>query len=104
MISRILQQDFDGDIALVVKDKTLTTVAKRNMEGIVPLSYDLKKARGGIIDADRLYEGVSMAYTGGSIGPISNAISKVKNSGSGMTEEQIKVIAWLTMKNNQVID
>lgn len=104
MISRILQQDFDGDIALVVKDKTLTAVAKRNMEGIVPLSYDLKKARGGIIDADRLYEGVSMAYTGGSIGPISNAISKVKNSGRGMTEEQIKVIAWLTMKNNQVID
>lgn len=104
MISRILQQDFDGDISLVVKDKTLTAVAKRNMNGIVPLSYDLKKARGGLIDADRLYEGVSMAYTGGSIGPISNAISKVKNSGREMSEEQIKVIAWLTMKNNQVID
>ena len=105
MISRILQQDFDGDISLVVKDRTLTTVAKRNMQGIVPLSYDLKKARGGIIDADRLYEGVSTAYTGGSIGPISNAISKVKNANDGkMTDEQIKVIAWLTMKNNQVID
>lgn len=105
MISRILQQDFDGDISLVVKDRTLTTVAKRNMQGIAPLSYDLKKARGGIIDADRLYEGVSTAYTGGSIGPISNAISKVKNaSGGKMTGEQIKVIAWLTMKNNQVID
>ena len=75
------------------------------MQGIVPLSYDLKKARGGIIDADRLYEGVSTAYTGGSIGPISNAISKVKNANGGkMTEEQIKVIAWLTMKNNQIID
>lgn len=105
MISRILQQDFDGDISLVVKDKILTAVAKRNMQGIVPLSYDLKKARGGIIDADRLYEGVSTAYTGGSIGPISNAISKVKNANSGkLSEEQIKVIAWLTMKNNQVID
>ena len=75
------------------------------MQGIVPLSYDLKKARGGIIDADRLYEGVSTAYTGGSIGPISNAISKVKNANGGkLSEEQIKVIAWLTMKNNQVID
>lgn len=104
MISRILQADFDGDISLVVKDRTLTTVAKRNMCDIVPLSYDLKKARGGLIDADRLYEGVSMAYTGGSIGPISNAISKVKNSGRDITEEQLKVIAWLTMKNNQVID
>lgn len=105
MISRILQQDFDGDISLVVRDRTLTTVAKRNMQSIVPLSYDLKKARGGIIDADRLYEGVSTAYTGGSIGPISNAISKVKNvHGGRLSEEQIKVIAWLTMKNNQVID
>lgn len=105
MISRILQCDFDGDIALVVKDRILTRVAKRNMQGIVPLSYDLKKARGGIIDADCLYEGISMAYTGGSIGPISNAISKVKNANGGkMTAEQIKVIAWLTMKNNQVID
>lgn len=105
MISRILQQDFDGDISLVVKDKTLTTVAKRNMQDIVPLSYELKKARGGIIDADRLYDGVSTAYTGGSIGPISNAISKVKNSCDGkMGDEQIKVIAWLTMQNNQVID
>ena len=105
MISKILQFDCDGDIALVVKDKTLTSVAKRNMQDIVPLSYDLKKARGGIIDADRLYEGVSTAYTGGSIGPISNAISKVKNANNGkMTGEQIKVIAWLTMKNNQVID
>lgn len=105
MISKILQFDCDGDIALVVKDKTLTTVAKRNMQNIVPLSYDLKKARGGLIDADRLYEGVSTAYTGGSIGPISNAISKVKNANSGkMTDEQIRVIAWLTMKNNQVID
>lgn len=105
MISKILQFDCDGDIALVVKDKTLTTVAKRNMQNIVPLSYDLKKARGGLIDADRLYEGVSTAYTGGSIGPISNAISKVKNANGGkMTDEQIRVIAWLTMKNNQVID
>ena len=105
MISKILQFDCDGDIALVVKDKTLTTVAKRNMQNIVPLSYDLKKARGGLIDADRLYEGVSTAYTGGLIGPISNAISKVKNANGGkMTDEQIRVIAWLTMKNNQVID
>ena len=105
MISRILQCDFDGDISLVVKDNILTSVAERNMQGIVPLSYDLKKARGGIIDADRLYDGVSTAYTGGSIGPISNAISKVKNScGGKLSDEQIKVIAWLTMKNNQVID
>lgn len=105
MISKILQQDFDGDISLVVKDRTLTAVAERNMKNIVPLSYDMKKARGGLIDADKLYEGVSMAYTGGSIGPISNAISKVKNAHGGrLTEEQIKVIAWLTMKNNQVID
>ena len=35
----------DGDKLLVIKDKTLTAVAKRNMKGIVPLAYELKKAK-----------------------------------------------------------
>ena len=61
----------DGDKALVIKDKTLTTCAN--------------------------------AYTGGNIGPISNNITKVWNSGK-IQEEQINVVKWLCMENNQVID
>ena len=38
----------DGDKSLVVSDKTIIDVAKRNIEkfDIVPLYYDMKKAHG----------------------------------------------------------
>ena len=59
----------------------------------------------------RSYPGSALVYGNGQLAahstahPISNAISKVKNANGGkMTDEQIKVIAWLTMKNNQIID
>ena len=45
VISKILMFDVDGDKALVVQDDTLISVAKRNMKGIVPLFYDMKKAK-----------------------------------------------------------
>ena len=44
------------------------------------------------------------AYTGGNIGPISNNITKVWNSNNKITEEQLNVVKWLCMENNQVID
>ena len=50
----------DGDKALVVKDRTLSTVAKRNMQDIVPLAYDLKKAKGGLLNPDSMYNGMVM--------------------------------------------
>jgi hypothetical protein len=42
------------------------------------------------------------AYTGGNIGPISNNITKVWNS-ENISQEQLNVVKWLCMKNNQVI-
>ena len=82
----------DGDKALVVKDRTLTTVAKRNMQEIVPLAYDLKKAKGGLITPDTLYEGIW-----------SNQITKIWNSGN-ITKEELDVVKWLCFENNAVID
>lgn len=93
----------DGDKSLVVKDKLITRIAKRNMKDIVPLAYELKKAKGGLLSPQSIYEGMAAAYTGGNIGPISNKISQVWNSDE-ITEEQLNVIKWLVMKNNQVID
>ncbi len=93
----------DGDKALVVKDRTLTTAAKRNMQEIVPLAYDLKKAKGGIIDSGSLYEGMIRAYTGGNIGIWSNQITKIWNSGN-ITKEELDVVKWLCFENNAVID
>ena len=103
LISRILQFDNDGDKALVVKDRLLTKIAKRNMEGIVPLAYNLKKAKAEKLSTDSMYQGMAHAYTGGNIGPISNNITKVWNSGE-IGEEQLNVVKWLCFQNNAVID
>ena len=104
LISRILQFDVDGDKALVIQDRTLTAVAKRNMKGIVPLAYNLRKAKGENLNSENLYTGMVHAYTGGNIGPISNNITKVWNSNNKISEEQLNVVRWLCMENNQVID
>lgn len=103
LISRIVQMDFDGDRLLVIKDRLLTKVAKRNMQGIVPLYYIMKKAKGGLIDNETLYQGMVQAFTTGNIGPISNNITKIWNCGN-VGKEQVDVIRWLCMENNYIID
>ena len=92
----------DGDKLLVIKDKLLAKIAKRNMEGIVPLYYEMKKAKGGILDSNALYEGMARAYVTGNIGPLSNKITTVFNYGK-IEKEQLDVIRWLCMENNFVI-
>ena len=73
------------------------------MKSIVPLYYELRKAKGGFINSEELYEGMIHAYTGGNIGPISNNITKVWNS-ENIGQEQLNVVAWLCMYNNAVIN
>lgn len=103
LVTRYVMADVDGDKLLVIKDKLLTKIAKRNMQGIVPLAYNLKKAKAELLSGESMYRGMALAYTGGNIGPISNNITKVWNSGE-IGEEQLNVVKWLTYTNNQVID
>ena len=103
LISRILMFDCDGDKSLVLKDKVITKIAKRNMNGIVPLAYELKKAKGGELNSDALYNGMIKAYTTGNIGPISNNITKIWNHDK-ITQKEIDVVKWLCFENNAVID
>lgn len=103
-ISRILQLDCDGDTLLVLQDKLLIEAAKRNMKDIVPLYYVMKKAKGGLIDNQDLYDGMTKAFVTGNIGPISNNITKVFNSGHIIGEQELKAVKWLVMENNYVID
>lgn len=93
----------DGDKSLVIKDKLLTKVAKRNMTNIVPLYYNMHKAKGDLLTPESIYQGMSKAFTGGNIGPISNNISKIWNCGK-IGQEQLDVIKRLCCENNQVID
>ena len=94
----------DGDKLLVIKDRLLTKVAKRNMQGIVPLFYDMKKAKPRIINNDVFYESMVLAYTSGNIGPPSNLITIVHNNNESDREEALKVVKWLTMEVNFTID
>lgn len=103
-ISRILQLDCDGDTLLVLQDKLLIEAAKRNMKDIVPLYYVMKKAKGGLIDNQTLYDGMTKAFVTGNIGPISNNITKVFNSGHIIGEQELKAVKWLVMENNYVIE
>ena len=102
-ISKILQFDVDGDKTLVIKDRVLTKIAKRNMQNIVPLYYEMKKAKGGELSNQALYDGMTKAYTTGNIGPISNNITKIWNNGH-VGQQEVNVVRWLCMENNFVID
>lgn len=110
LISRILQFDVDGDKLLVVSDKKLIEVAERNMNGIVPLYYNMRKAESAPLTSESIYNGLNAAFTGGNIGIYSNNISKIWNSDvfvHGTDEEKkdaVDIVKLLCMENNYVID
>lgn len=110
LISKILQFDVDGDKSLVLSDKTLIEVAERNMQGIVPLYYNMRKASPVQLTNESIYNGLNAAFVGGNIGIYSNNISKIWNSDvfiNGSDEEKqeaIDIIKLLCMENNFVID
>ncbi|MGM7720511.1 RNA dependent RNA polymerase [Metabacillus sp. Hm71] len=98
-ISKMLQFDNDGDKALVVQDETIVEVAERNMEGIVPLYYEMAKAEAQEINHENIYNSLVLAYKA-NIGEVSNNITKIWNSDN----IDLDVIKWLCMENNFVID
>ena len=110
LISKILQFDVDGDKSLVVADETIVPIAERNMSGIVPLYYNMKKASPIQLNNQTIYDGLNAAFSGGNIGVYSNNISKIWNSDifvHGSEEEKetaIDLIKLLCMENNFVID
>jgi len=103
LISRILQFDVDGDRLLVISQPLIVEMAKRNMQGVNPLYYEMKKANAQEINYHTLYEGLKLAFTGGNIGTISNDITKIWNSGN-IDEEALNAVRWLCMETNFTID
>jgi hypothetical protein len=99
-ISKMLQFDNDGDSSLVCADPIIINAAERNMQGIVPLYYEMRKAEPTIINKDSLYNGLKLAYTCGNIGPISNDITKVWNS----DDISLEAIKLLCKSVNETID
>ena len=110
LISKILQFDVDGDLSLVVADTELIKIAERNMEGIVPLYYNMRKAEPTALDAKAIYAGLIKAFTSESIGSYSNDIAKIWNhdvfiNGTDREkQEALDVVKLLCMENNFAID
>lgn len=110
LISKILQFDCDGDKSLVVADKNFVAIAERNMKGIVPLYYNMRKAEPTELNNKNIYNGLNAAFVGGNIGIYSNNISKIWNNEvfiTGTEEEQneaIDCVKQLCCQNNFVID
>ena len=108
VISKILMYDVDGDKTLILQDDNIINVAKRNQVGIVPLYYNMRKAAKEPVTSDSRYKGLSVAFTGGNIGVVSNNISKIKNSEEfrcdDTRQEALDCLKWLCMVNNEVID
>jgi predicted nucleic acid-binding Zn ribbon protein len=100
LITKLLMNDVDGDAVQVVADKTFIEVAERNMKGIVPLHYDMKKAQIQEINTDSLYDGLKMAFSNQTIGLYSNSITKVWNS----NDVNLDVIKLLCLESNYSID
>ena len=108
VISKILMYDVDGDKTLIVQDENIINVAKRNQIGVVPLYYNMRKAGKEPITNESRYKGLSVAFTGGNIGVISNNISKIKNSSEirdvETRQEAMDCLKRLCMVNNETID
>ena len=110
LISKILQFDVDGDKSLVVADPDFVRIAERNMNGIVPLYYNMRKADPTILNNKTIYEGLNKAFTSGQIGLYSNNISKIWNHKVFFTgtesekQKAIDVVKLLCMENNFAID
>lgn len=112
LITLILVNDVDGDKALVVADKTIVEVAERNRRkyDIVPLYYEMKKAKASILSKEVMYNNLVLAFTSAPIGRFSNDISKIWGSGifeNGTDEEKknaIDCIKRLCCQNNFTID
>ena len=110
LISKILMFDCDGDKSLVVADQLFVSIAERNMNGIVPLYYNMRKAQPTELNPENIYAGLNAAFVGGNIGMYSNDISKIWNhdvfvNGSEEEKQQaITCVKQLCCQNNFVID
>lgn len=110
LVSKILQFDVDGDKSLVVADPLFVEIAERNMQGIVPLYYNMRKASEVVLNAENIYSGLNAAFIGGNIGIYSNNISKIWNDDVFITgnerekAEAVEAVKLLCCENNFVID
>lgn len=79
LISKILSFDNDGDTSLVCGDKNLIRLAEENVEGLLPLYYEMGKAEPKEINSKNIYESLIKAFEYGNIGEYSNKLTTLWN-------------------------
>lgn len=100
LISKILQFDNDGDKGLIIAEKSLIEIAKRNMKGIVPLYYEMGKAKAMKITFENIYDSLTKAFKFNNIGKFSNQLTVMWN----LDNPNLTTIAQITALNNFTID
>ena len=100
LITKLLQNDNDGDKYLVIADEVYYNIAKRNMKGIVPLYYEMGKAKPQLINSDNIYTSLTNGYKFGNVGIYSNKITVMFNE----SNIDLNAIKLLTCLNNFFID
>lgn len=111
-ISKVVQADFDGDRLLVLPDKTLVEVAKRNVAeyGVVPLFYNMKKANAVEVTPQSIWKSLQAAFKTNSIGVYSNNATKIWNAvewpdiDRNEKERYLNLVKYLCLETNFSID
>lgn len=103
LISKYLQFDNDGDFSLVVAEPVLISVIKRNMKGVLPLYYEMGKAKAKIINPKNIYDGLVTGFKYSNIGKYSNKLTGLWNKDI-VTKDDINTAKVVTALNNYCID
>jgi hypothetical protein len=103
LLGRLIQADFDGDQVNVCWHKTFVEKCEEAMRNVYPLYYNMATAPIQQINEQSIYTSLISSF-GGSIGIISNQITKIWNSAGGFTEDKLTAIKLLCMYNNFMID
>lgn len=98
LISKVLQDDWDGDHICLVHDKDFLNVLDRDK---YPLYYDMTKAEPAQISTNAIMTCLTSSFQNENIGFVSNAITKIFNSEG---DPDTKLVRILCAYNNFVID
>jgi hypothetical protein len=103
LISKMLQFDVDGDELTIISDPKFIAIAKKSMENINPLSYELGVGKPEVIDNSNIFESMKIAWKYGEIGIYSNMLAKIWNK-DNITDNDIDLAKKICFLNNCSID
>lgn len=99
----LLMYDVDGDHATIVSDQYTCKIVEKNMDGVLPLYYEMGKAKPQQITNELIFDSMVKAFNSGNIGSYSNKITTLWNK-DNFTDNTLEAIKIITSLNNYSID